>query len=58
LSLVEKDEQKYIFQGNIDFNETTDNQISGLTKDNCVRVFNAAKDYFENEFLQFLNMNE
>lgn len=58
LSLLEKDEKQYIYQGNIDFNETTENQISGLTKDSCDRIFNASKDYFEDAILKFINYTE
>jgi len=58
LSMLEKDDQNYIFQGTVDFNETTDNKISGLSKEACDKVFSAAKDYFENELFQFLNLKE
>lgn len=58
LSLIEKDDKNYVLQGNVDFNATTDNKISGLPKDACDRVFNGAKDYFENDLLQFFNLKE
>jgi len=58
LSLIEKDDKNYVLQGNVDFNATTDNKISGLLKDACDRVFNGAKDYFENDLLQFFNLKE
>lgn len=58
LSMVEKDDQNYIFQGTVDFNETTDNKISGLPKESCDRVFLAAKEYFENDLFQFFNLKE
>lgn len=58
LSMLEKDDKDYILQGAVDFNETTENNISGLPKESCDRVFNAAKEYFENELFQFFNLNE
>lgn len=58
LSMLEKDDKEYILQGNVDFNETTENNISGLSKESCDRVFFAAKDYFENELFQFFNLKE
>lgn len=58
LSMVEKDDHDYVFQGTIDFNETTENKISGLSKESCDRVFNSAKDYFENDLFQFFNLRE
>ncbi len=58
LNLIEKNEKDYGLQGNIDFNSTTENTISGLSTDCCDRTFNAAKEYFENELFQFLNLEE
>ncbi len=58
LSLIERDDQNYSIQGVIDFNASTDNNISGLKKDDCDRVFNDAKSYFENDLFQFLNLNK
>ncbi len=58
LTLLEKDDQNYVLQGTIDFNATTDNKISGLPKEDCDRVFTAAKNYFENELLNLLNLKE
>jgi len=58
LSMLEKDEKDYLLQGTIDFNETTDNKISGLPKDACDRIFSSAKEYFENELFQFFNLKD
>lgn len=58
LSLIEKEDQNYVLQGTVDFNATTDNKISGLPKDVCDRIFNDAKDYFENDLFQFFNLKE
>jgi len=58
LSMLEKDDKDYIFQGIADFNETTENKISGLPKESCDRVFSAAKEYFENELFQFFNLKD
>jgi hypothetical protein len=58
LSMVEKDDKNYILQGTVDFNETTDNKISGLPKESCDTVFLTAKDYFENDLFQFFNLKE
>ncbi|MHB8853153.1 MAG: hypothetical protein ACYC6P_07355 [Ignavibacteriaceae bacterium] len=56
LSLIERDDQNYSIQGVIDFNASTENNINGLQKVDCDRVFNAAKNYFENDLFQFLNL--
>ena len=58
LSMLEQDEKNYLLQGSIDFNETTENKISGLSKDACDRIFIASKEYFENELFEFLSLKE
>ncbi len=58
LTLIEKDEKDYILQGSIDFNATTENTISGLKFDCSDRTFSAARDYFEDDLFQFLNLEE
>lgn len=58
LTMLEKDEKEYLLQGTVDFNETTENNISGLPKEACDRIFSSAKEYFENDLFQFLNLRE
>lgn len=56
ISLSEKKEKEYSLTGNVDFNETTENKINGLDKNNCDRIFSSAKQYFEEDFIKIINM--
>lgn len=58
LSLMEKRDKEYLYQGSLDFNETTENNISGISKESCDRIFDDAKNYFENEFINFINYSD
>lgn len=50
------DEKDYSYNGTVDFNLTTENRVSGLSKEKCDIVFSKAKEYFENDVINILNM--
>ncbi|MEM3091525.1 MAG: hypothetical protein QXD05_00105 [Candidatus Pacearchaeota archaeon] len=56
-SMSENIEKEYILQGMVDFNEKTENKLTGITDESCDRIFSSAKKYFEEEILEFLNKN-
>jgi len=58
LKLNENGGKDYALFGSIDFNSTTENNISGLPNDSCNRIFSAAKEYFETEIIKFINFSE
>lgn len=55
ITLLEKTGANYVFQGNVDFNLSSDIPTVGITDINFDRVLATAKEYFEDEIIKFLN---